>query len=208
MNISNNKIEYNIHTPKFNGINKKELHDDSPVKENDIINSQDDCWKLHKAEVLEQFIKSDEELNETLSDTLKLARVYGLTPSIDLFNNLRNNREDVKKFYEIMKSNYNIDLDIPPKVYRFVGKSEIEALKKDGIVKPQRGYWEKIDVTLNPDLNWNEYRITFKPKKEFSVLDKASKIKENPGTGHDYFYFHEGPYTMDDVECIEQYRIY
>ena len=82
--------------------------------------------------------------------------------------------------------------------------AEIDALKQGGIVKPQRGYWDSFDVTLNPELNWGDYRITFKSDPKFSVLDNTSRMKENPGRGHDYFYRYEGPYTMDDVECIEE----
>ena len=204
MEISNNGFKNNIPSQNFFGTSVSEvdkIRHDSPT--DNKVYGQNDCWKLYKPEVFEQFIKSDEELSDILSDTLDLSRQYGFKPSIEMLQKFRKIKPEINDFYEVVKSKYDIDLETPPKVYRFVGKEEIEALKKDGIVKPQRGYWDNFDVTINPDLNWNDYRITFKPKKEFSILDKDSRIKANTGTGHDYFYLYEGPYSADDIEKIE-----
>ena len=199
------KIKYCSSTTNFKGIKQvQKLVSETLKPETDKIFGQNSCWKLYQPEILEQFIKSDKELTELLSETMELTRTYGLKLSIDMLQKLKNKKPEINKFYELLKTKYNINLETPPKVYRFVGKSEIEALKKDGKVTPQRGYWDKFDVTINPELNWGNYRISFKPKQEFSVLDKTSKMKENLGTGHDYFYLYEGPYNIDDVECIEE----
>ena len=212
MQINNQNYSNQInYKPNFRGIdfNKIPKTPDSQMQKikADEIYGQDDCWKLYKPEVFEQFIKSDDELSELSKDVLELARVYGLKPSISLFRRIKKSRPEIEDFYKVLKSKYDIDLDVPPKVYRFIGKSELEALQRDGKVTPCRGYSNNFDVTLNPNLNWNDYRITFKPKKEFSVLDSSSKMKENLGTNHDYFYHYQGEYTLDDIETIEQYRL-
>ena len=208
MKISKNNITYS--SAQFCGLNPKKIDKVlapavKSMKESSIF-GQDNCWRLYKPEVFESFIKGDEELSGTLTEVMETARVYGLTLTIDMLRGIRKIKPEVEEFFDKVKSKYEIDLDIPPKVYRFVGKSEVDELMKSGIIRSQRGYWDKIDVTLNPDLNWNDYRITFKPKEKFSVLAKNGKIKENIGTGHDYYYTHEGPYTIDDVEKIEKYR--
>ena len=203
-----NTFKYTNNITQFKGIDFNNIPKASFKKVgNDNISGQENCWKLYKPEVFEQFIRADSELSELTKNMLEIARVYGLTPSVDLFRGMKKMHPEIKEFYELLKSKYNIDLDVPPKVYRFIGKSELEALQRDGKVIPSRGYSNNFDVTLNPDLNWNDYRITFKPKKEFSVLDSSSNMKENLGTNHDYFYHYKGAYTIDDIENIEQYRI-
>ena len=76
---------------------------------------------------------------------------------------------------------------------------------KNKIVEPQRYFDKKaFDVTINPNMNWNDYRITFKPLRKFSILDEESLIRENLGTNHDYYYRLSGSYSLDDVENIEK----
>lgn len=211
MEINNkNYLKYsncttNIRNTDFDKISKTPKKQMCEIK-TDKIFGQKDCWKLFNPEVFEEFIKSDSKLYESVKDILEIARIYGLTPSINLFIQIKKSHPKINDFYKLLKSKYGIDLNIPPKVYRFIGKSELEALKRDGKVKPRRGFSNNFDVTLNPNLNWNVYRITFKPQKKFSVLDSESNIKENPGSNHDYFYYYQGEYTIDDIETIEQYR--
>ena len=170
------------------------------------IKGQENCWKLHMPDIFEQFIKSDQSLLNTINPFLEMIRSYNLNPSIDLFFMFRNANLDynLNEFFNLMKSKYGIDLEIPPKVYRFVGEREVSALIKGEKIEPQRDGYKRFDVTINPELNWNKYRITFKPKQKYSILDEKSAMRENRGSGHDYFYYLYDSYSIDDVEKIDE----
>jgi len=205
MRIYNN-IKYNLYKPDFKGRSERsEFINNTEVDLFDtMIQGQKDCWKLYSSSFLENFIKSDDEISEVMRETVDICRKYKFPLTMDFLQKFKTHKPEVAKFYELVKSKYDIDLEKPPLVYRFIGKNEYEALKKGEIITPQRGYWDRIDVTINPYLNWNEYRVTFKQDKKFSVLNPESRIKQNPGTGHEYFYVYEGPYSIEDTEKIEE----
>ncbi len=206
--INNNQVAF-----KGNNLKKTEKLVDiakSSIKEiKDLsVSSQEDCWKLYEPNVLERFIKSDKELEDSMEDMLSRSREYGVKFSLPFLVKMCEHSPNIKKFFDIVKTKYNIDLKVPPKVYRFVSEPEVQTLKNNKIVRPNGIVNDRFDVTLNPNLNWgqSEYRITFMPKKEFSVLDGRSNMRENPGVNHEYFYHYMAPYTIDDVEMIEKFR--
>ena len=165
--------------------------------------SQESAWKLYNGDFLDSFVKSDKELSNLLSDFMKLLEEFKLKLNLKELFKFENDNPIIQKFLSLLKSKYSIDVKEPPRMYRFVSKAEIEELKSKGKISPSR-YLDVIDVTINPDLNWNEYRITFKPIKKFSILDPESKIIENRAHTKDYYYYLKDSYTIDDVESIEK----
>ena len=206
MNITNNYANYYPKYTSFKGnpvtsLKKAVLRDLSTRKEI-IISGQESCWKLYKPEIFEQFVNADEELKNCLDLIIKIFNEYKIPLKLEFIMKQKDKKNAVQKFYELVKTKYGIDLAIPPKVYRFVGESEIQALRNLGVVEPSRCGFRRFDVTTNPELNWNKYRIEFKPKEKFSILDKTSNMRENPGCGHDYYYHYQDSYTLDDIAEI------
>lgn len=169
------------------------------------IRGQENCWKLYRDGVFENFIYSDSELKQLIASFNEIVRKYNLPLTIKLILEFANIRNELKTLIKKIKEKYDIDISIPPKVYRFVGLEEVKKIKAGENLVPQR-FNKKFDVTLNPNLNWNAYRITFKPCQKFSILDKSSFIQENLGCGHDLFYHFSSSYSIDDVEKIECIR--
>jgi len=166
------------------------------------IRGQKDCWKLYEDEVLDTFIRSDKDLEDALGNILALIRKNGVKINIQTLYKLKS-LDEVNKFFDVVKSKYDIDLNIPPKVYRFVGKSEADALERGERIYPQLKHG-KFDVTINPNLDWNKYVITLKSSDKTSILNPNGLMRKNVGTAHEYYYHYEAPsYTIDDVEKIE-----
>lgn len=165
--------------------------------------NQANVWALYEDERFEKLIKSDEEVSKPVQPILNLLEQYKITPSLKLF--IAEKIPGTNELIDNINSKYNVDLRQQPNVYRFVEKAEVDALLSKGEVKPQR-YFNKFDVTTNPELDWNQYRITFKPSDKFSLLDDAnSKINKNIGVGkEDYYYLEDEKYTKDDVLKIEK----
>lgn len=207
MNI-NNSTNINYNNYYYNNNKTENVTSASPAfcgiveKFGKEIRGQKDCWKLYEDEVMDSFIKSDKDLEDALGEVLPLLRGYGVKIGIQALEKMKN-FFDISKFYEVTKSKYDIDLTIPPRVYRYVGKSEADALQRGEIIHPQR-YPDRFDVTINPEMDWNKYKITFKPLPKFSAIDPKGSMKKNNGTSHEYYYHYTQPsYTMEDVEKIE-----
>jgi hypothetical protein len=167
-----------------------------------LIKGQENCWRLHKEGFFEEFVRSDSELKVLANRLLERLNFYGLSLTIPIVLNFRKEILDLDVMVEKIKSKYEIDITIPPLVYRFIGSEEKQKLEAGETVSPQR-IFKAFDVTINPNLNWNIYRVTFKPLPKCSILDKNSLMKENPGCNHDYFYHYKESYSLADVEKIE-----
>ena len=209
MKIYNNYNFYSFSDMPKQKVNKAVIRDlnfkAKPINI-DSIRGQENCWKLYDKNIFKQFLKADEEIIKPMSWILDSLRAYLLEPDVSMFYDFAKEGSKMSEFFDLVKAKYDIDLTIPPKVYRFVSKREIDALYNDGKVETYRCGMRRFDVTVNPELNWNDYRITFKPKQKFSVLEKDSLMRENPGCNHEYFYHFLGSYSIDDVEKIEQIR--
>ena len=203
MNINNNFIVTSNNLNYYNTSPKKLAFQAQNNKITKLIQGQENCWRLHKEDVFEEFLKSDSELIQQASSFIEVLRKYGLPICIDNVLHFKEKFTDLKKLIETIKNKYDIDITVPPTIYRFIGTEEIKKLKSGEKVIPQR-FNKEFDVTINPELNWNIFRIAFKPKQKFSILDKNSLLKENPGCNHDYFYHLKDSYSLDDIEKIEQ----
>ena len=174
-----NKTDKSAVTPTFTS---------GKIKAANLIRGQENCWRLHQPKIYEQFIRADEQLKKIVEPVLKLCDSYRIPPSVNVFIKFKEKKEEITEFFEVLKSKYGINLEIPPTVYRFIGESEVKALQSGMKLQPQRDAMGRFDVTIDPELNWNEYRVTFKPDSKFSILDSMSLMRENPGVCHEYFY--------------------
>ncbi len=170
------------------------------------IRGQKNCWKLHDPKIFEQFIRADDALKSLAEPVLKICESYMIPPTVNIFIRFKEKKEELKSFFDMVKSKYEIDLEVPPTVYRFIGKTELDELRAGRKVLPQRNDMGRFDVTIDPYLNWNEFRIAFKPASKFSILDSMSSMRENPGACHEYFYHFLDGYSLDDVEEIKLVR--
>lgn len=207
MKVLNSFIQY-YYSPQIqrqkNGITTKPSFTASNKFAANLIRGQENCWRLHESKAFEQFIRADEQLKKIVEPVLKLCDSYRIPPSVNFFIKFKERRTELKEFFDIVKAKYEIDLELPPTVYRFIGKTELDELRAGRKVQPQRNDMRRFDVTIDPYLNWNEFRVAFKPDPKFSILDSMSLMRENPGVCHEYFYHLLDGYSLDDVEKIER----
>ncbi len=168
--------------------------------------TQENVWTLYSENRFNNFLKDNPHLAEMLN--LELLRKYQIEPSLE-FILMSPEIKYFQKFISYMKTNYSIDLSIPPKIYRFIGESELNVIKASKKVENLRWGQSGIDVTTNPELNWgfSKYRITFKNDKMFSIhpLDKEkSKMIIHNGTNNEDYYWLKGSYSIDDIAKIEK----
>lgn len=119
----------------------------------------------------------------------------------------------------LRKCNYNEKeiqaiLDKKPLTfYRFVGETELRAMKNGANISSTAKYninnnW--TDITTNPDYKAfpeagvNNYRITFKPKSNWNPFVKNSDVQMNDITSAKYRLL--GGYSKADVLCTERVR--
>lgn len=111
---------------------------------------------------------------------------------------------EYKRFYNTDKCIEDLLAGKSPTFYRFVSETELRILKNGCTVQPRQRYClNMVDVTSNPNLNWNQYRLTFKSTDGWNLFAKDSKIKTN-NLGK--YYLHEGGYTIEDVAYYERIK--
>lgn len=168
---------------------------------------QENIWALYSEDRFTNFLNDNKELKEILD--LKTREEYGLTTSFQDILKDSGEFEDFKNFTKTLQSKYNLDLSLSPKIYRFIGESELDVLKSNKEVANLRFGQPGIDVTTNPDLNFglSKYRITFKDDKRFSVHpndEKLSEVRIHGGTNNEDYYWLKTPYNINDIEKIEK----
>lgn len=169
--------------------------------------NQENIWALYSEGRFTNFLDDNQELKEILD--LKTREEYGLTTSFQDLLKYSNKFEDFNKFTKALQSKYNLDLSLSPKIYRFIGESELDIIKSNKEVTNLRFGQPGIDVTTNPDLNFglSQYRITFKDDKRFSVHPNDEKLSEvimHGGTNNEDYYWLKTPYNINDIEKIEK----
>jgi hypothetical protein len=94
---------------------------------------------------------------------------------------------------------------IPPKIYRIIGKEEYDILQSGGAISPRRYGDNRIDITNNPDypsiLKQGKYLVSFKQLEEFDPLAENPRVTTH-NVGNDEFYL-AGSYSMEHIEKIE-----
>lgn len=99
-----------------------------------------------------------------------------------------------------------------PRMYRFVGREELDSLLKGETVTSTRPCHNGVltDITSNPDygsiLREGKYRITFKDREDFAPfsLDPGTSRVDIHALKNEEYYL-KGGYSLDDVEKIEAF---
>lgn len=99
-----------------------------------------------------------------------------------------------------------------PRMYRFVGRDELDRLLKGEIVTSTRPCRNGVltDITSNPDyskiLREGKYRVKFKDMEDFapfSLEPGTSRVSIHAMENEEYYL--QGGYSLADVEKIEAY---
>ena len=177
--------------------------------------SQDNFWKLFSSDEFIKFLKQNPDLYDMLSESLfgKFIISSNIGICLQLMRMTLRKHKDVNEqtkplfdFKNAVKERYNIDILKEPKYYRFIGKSELVKLLEGKEIEKLPPYYRKlIDITTNPELNWNKFRVTFKENDKFTNFQETdsedSMVIEHDS--NDYYYYLRCPYSLDDVEKIE-----
>ena len=177
--------------------------------------NQENVWTLFSPECFSRFLKENPDLARILDESHvgQVFKQYGL--NIRFANICKQMKEDPNNDYlkgyidfaDALCRKYNIDILGQPKLYRFIGKSEVEALLRGEQIKSLNPYQRWIDVTTNPELNFgfSQYRVTFKPVGAFDPRGKEhtaeSQIIEHDLD--DYYFYLKKPYSISDIEKLE-----
>lgn len=175
--------------------------------------SQDNAWKLFAPDEFDNFLEENPNLSDILYESPlgKDYINYGLKFDLQCIRNILKNTDKndrikpVFDFAEALDEKFGIDVLKEPKYYRSVGISELIPLLKGEKIKNQRYFQSGLDITINPELNWNPFRITFKTNDKFTN-EEENKSVNNKVREHDlneYYYYLEDTYSIDDVEKLE-----
>ena len=176
--------------------------------------SQANFWKLFSPKVFNEFLDEDIELSKILSKSPLIKFYFNNDLSFSIQNVRSIIRDGVQSerlqaifdFTKAFEEKYNLDILKEPKYYRFIGKNEAaEILKGNEVRKQNQSYPKAFDITINPELNLNSYRVTFKTNNEFTNVDEFH-CKDNVITEHDkndYRYYLNRAYSLNDVEKLE-----
>ncbi len=99
-----------------------------------------------------------------------------------------------------------------PRMYRFIGRDELERVLKGETVKSTRPCHNGTltDITSNPDygkiLKEGKYRVTFRDNEDFapfSLEPATSRVSIHALKNEEYYL--QGGYSLADIEKIEAY---
>lgn len=151
-------------------------------------------WHFTSRAFLKEFIKSHEDIFKLVNANKERTFIFNNLESIKRFSK----DENAIKFISAVKEKTGVDLLGEIKHYRFIGKSELKAIKSKQPVENHHYY---SYVTLCPDYGLSchtfDYRITFKNTKN---------VMENLHYYHDTQYKNgiTEPYSYLDVEKVEK----
>lgn len=169
--------------------------------------TQENIWALYDEQRFTDLLENEKELSAKISPYINFLKEQKLPLSLKTILNAADGNEVLKDFITSFEKKYNLDFSIPPKVYRFIGKSELDIIKSGNQVKNLRSGQRGIDVTTNPAFNWNDYRVTFKNRKDYSIhpadIEKTNVIRHEGDGNIDYYYL-KSSYSIDDIEKIEK----
>ena len=176
--------------------------------------SQENFWKLFSPNEFRKMLNENPELSNILYNSsmgkcfLKNGIDFKLNHIRDILKKKAKNHWNIPifDFTEAFEKKFNIDLLKEPKYYRFIGKNElVKLLRGEDVEKLPPYHINAFDITTNPELNWNQYRVTFKTNDDFTNIEethsKNSRIFEHDC--NDYRYYLKGPYSLNDIERIE-----
>lgn len=98
-----------------------------------------------------------------------------------------------------------------PKMYRFIGKNELDELMAGNTIRSNTGRYSdgRTDITSNPHYGKiptiDKYRITFKDSEKLNPFDHNKNAKVTIHALENEEYYLHGGYCKNDVEKIEHY---
>lgn len=163
--------------------------------------NQDNLWVLYKDDIFQSFINGGSKNGQALKTFLQSNECYSRfvaarPKSLGGLISLNERSDILQDVFDKYKTAFGIDLTTPQKIYRFIGAEELKPLLAGETVHP-RFYKNSnlLDVTLNPELNHDNYRVTF----NYNSLDR--RVSPNKP---DYYYYHSrGDYSLSDVSAID-----
>lgn len=171
------------------------------VQKGEFNINESNLWLLYKDDIFNRFLNFGDKKGETLRQLLQSSEYYSRfgASSVDSLRRLvsmnRGNTGLQDVFAKYNKS-FGVDLTRPQKVYRFIGDEELKPLLAGETVHPRfQGDSNLLDVTLNPELNHNSYRVTF----NYNSCDP----RISPHKPEFYYYHSRGDYSLRDVSAID-----
>ena len=197
----------------FSGFIEKSVYHSNASKDEPL--NQENIWMLFSPICFFDFLKQDSDLFSIL-DNNTASRYFNLdNEEIDLSLFCDFQKECAKNhttnpfadFITELCNKYNIDILEQPKLYRFIGKSELIKLLKGETIECRRAWQNGIDVTTNPELSfgYSQYRITFKTNETFDPRGELHSPNTMivPHNANDYYFYLTRPYSISDIEKIE-----
>lgn len=158
-----------------------------------------ELWHFTSDEFLQKFVKAHDDVYDSYKKTG--LDEYGLWDLKSIRDYTKQGREEFVNFVSRVKDKIGVDLTQEVKHYRFIGKSELDAIRSKGYIE-SLDYGRHIYVSLCPEPKYNvpprwDYRITFK---------NTDNIANNMGPYHKDSYKSaiEGAYYFSDIEKVEK----
>lgn len=162
---------------------------------------ESNLWLLYKDDIFKSFLNSGDEKGKALKQMLQSSDYYskfGATSveSLRRLVSISRRNKGLQDVFAEYKKLFGVDLTTPQKVHRFIGDEELQPLLAGKTLNPRfQPDSNLLDVTLNPELNHNSYRITF----NYNSLDP----RITPHKPEFYYYHSQGDYSLHDVSAID-----
>ncbi len=163
--------------------------------------NEGNLWVLYKDDIFSSFLRGGDKNGAGLRQFLQSSDCYSRllpssTNSLPSLVSISERNTGIRDAFASYKKSFGVDLTMPQKVYRFIGDEELRPLLTGETVQPRfyRGS-NILDVTLNPELNHNSYRVTFN--------HNSRDTRISPSKPEFYYYHSKGGYSLGDVSAID-----